>query len=508
MSIRMDTCVGGRARLEKPVIIVGAGVGGLAAAVDLAARGLPVLVLEKEAAVGGKMRRLSPAGRPIDAGPTVFTMRYVFDGLFDHAGTSTEAELRLTKLDVLARHAWDGDAARLDIFADRERSADAIGVFAGAREAAGFHAFGAEAERIFRTLDLSFMRAQRPSPLGLAMNVGLANVGALLATRPFSTLWQALGGYFRDPRLRQLFGRYATYCGASPFAAPATLMLIAHAELMGVWTLEGGMHALALALADVARRKGAEVRCGAGVEAIAVDAGRVAGVKLVGGEVIPGRAVIWNGDVAALAAGLAGEEVRGAAPPTPPSRRSLSAITWCIDAPTEGFPLTRHNVFFSKDYPAEFDQITRGRRPPQEPTVYVCAQDRGDDGIAHGPDRLLCLVNAPADGDTRDMSPDELQSTAAGGFALMERCGFRIDRSGGDGIVTEPAGFARLFPGSGGALYGPAAHGAMASFQRAGARGRIPGLYLAGGTVHPSAGVPMAAMSGRLAAAALMEDRP
>jgi 1-hydroxycarotenoid 3,4-desaturase len=500
----MDTCVGERVRLEAPVIIVGAGVGGLAAAVDLAARGLPVLVLEKEAAVGGKMRQLSPGGRPIDAGPTVFTMRDVFDALFDHAGTSTEAELRLTKLEVLARHAWDGDAARLDLFADRERSAEAIAAFAGSREADGFRAFSAEAGRIYRTLDRSFMRAQRPSPAGLALNVGLSNVGALLATRPFATLWSALGGHFRDPRLRQLFGRYATYCGSNPFAAPATLMLIAHAELMGVWTLEGGMHALARALADLARRKGAEVRCGAGVDSLIVSGGRITGVRTPDGE-LQARAVVWNGDVAALAKGLAGDAARTAAPPTPPERRSLSAITWCIDAATSGFPLTRHNVFFSKDYPAEFADIAERRRPPQSPTVYVCAQDRGDDGLARGPDRLLCLVNAPADGDARSMPPGEIDDLAARSFALMERCGLKVDRGGGE--VTAPEGFARLFPGSGGALYGPATHGAMASFQRAGARSRIPGLYLAGGTVHPSAGVPMAAMSGRLAAAALMEDR-
>jgi 1-hydroxycarotenoid 3,4-desaturase len=498
---------GGSADLEAPVIIAGAGIGGLAAAVDLAARGVPVVVVEKEAAVGGKMRRLSPAGRPIDAGPTVFTMRDVFDGLLAHAGTSTEAELGLLKLEILARHAWDGDDARLDLFADNARSADAIGDFAGAQEAAGFRAFTAEAARIFATLDRAFMQAPRPSPVGLAMNVGLLNLPALLATRPFSTLWSALGGHFRDPRLRQLFGRYATYCGSNPFAAPATLMLIAHAELMGVWAVEGGMHALAQMLAGVAARKGADVRCGAGVAEILTGGGRATGVRLTTGEELPAAAIVWNGDVSALGAGMLGAQAAKAARATPPARRSLSAVTWCIDAPTEGFPLTRHNVFFSRDYPAEFRDIADARRPPAAPTVYVCAQDRGDDAVNDGPDRLLCLVNAPADGDSAPLSADMLRRTAEASFGLMEQCGFRIDRSGGDGIMTAPEGFDRLFPASGGALYGPATHGAFASFQRAGARSRIPGLYLAGGTVHPSAGVPMAAISGRLAAAAVMEDR-
>jgi 1-hydroxycarotenoid 3,4-desaturase len=506
--MRGDTTSGGECRgLDKPVIIVGAGVGGLTAAVDLAARGVPVIIVEKEAAVGGKMRQLSPRGRPIDAGPTVFTLRAIFDELFDHAGTSTEAELRLTKLEVLARHAWDGDPARLDLFADIQRSADAIGIFGGAAEAKGFTAFAAESERIFATLYDSFMRAQRPSPLGLAMNVGLLNLPALLATKPFSTLWASLGAHFRDVRLRQLFGRYATYCGSNPFAAPGTLMLIAHAELIGVWVLDGGMHALARALAGLAERKGAAVRTGAGVSEVLTAGGRATGVRLASGEEIAGSAIIWNGDVSALGAGLAGAGVQGAAEATPPARRSLSAITWCFDTQTDGFTLTRHNVFFSRDYPAEFTDIGQARRPPRAPTVYVCAQDRGDDGVNDGPDRLLCLVNAPADGDSAPLSDAVLAETAERSFALMERCGFHIDRSGGDGIMTTPAGFERLFPASGGALYGPATHGAFASFQRSGARTRVPGLYLAGGTAHPSAGVPMAAISGRLAAAAVMEDR-
>ncbi|MGL4241852.1 MAG: phytoene desaturase family protein, partial [Beijerinckiaceae bacterium] len=335
---------------------------------------------------------------------------------------------------------------------------------------------------------------------------GLMNLPALLATKPFSTLWTSLGAHFRDQRLRQLFGRYATYCGSNPFAAPATLMLIAHAELMGVWALDGGMHALAQALARLAERKGATIRLGAGVTEIRTAAGRVTGVRLTTGEELLASAVIWNGDVSALGAGLAGDAARQAAPATPPARRSLSAVTWCLDTRTDGFPLTRHNVFFSRDYPAEFTDIFGRRRPPSEPTVYVCAQDRGDDGANAGPDRLLCLVNAPPDGDSAALTEAMLRETAERSFGLMERCGLRIDRSGGDGIMTAPEGFNRLFPASGGALYGPATHGAFASFQRAGSRTRIPGLYLAGGTVHPSAGVPMAAISGRLAASAVMED--
>jgi 1-hydroxycarotenoid 3,4-desaturase len=494
--------------MTRPVIIIGAGVGGLSAALALAAAGRPVVVLEKEAAPGGKMRRLAPAGRAMDAGPTVFTMKPVFDDLFARAGSSVEAELALTRLEVLARHAWDIEAGRherLDLLADVGASADAIGRFAGLSEAAGFRAFSADAARVFEALDASFMRAPRPSPLGLARSIGLARLPGLLAGQPFRSLWANLGRYFRDPRLRQLFARYATYCGASPFEGPGTLMLIAHAELMGVWTIEGGMHALAQALARLIARQGGEVRYAVTVARIETRNGRAAAVITSDGERIEGDAVLFNGDVSALGQGLLGEEARPAAPLTPPAARSLSAVTWCIDAPTAGFPLSRHNVFFSGDYPAEFRAIFGERRPPDLPTVYVCAEDRGGSASpSPSPprDRLLCLVNAPAEGDRAPLSAEATTRLGDAAFALMRRCGLEVATEG-RGVVTAPEGFHRLFPGTGGALYGAAGHGPFAPFRRMGSESRIPGLYLAGGSAHPSAGVPMAAISGMLAADAI-----
>jgi 1-hydroxycarotenoid 3,4-desaturase len=282
---------------------------------------------------------------------------------------------------------------------------------------------------------------------------------------------------------------------------------VAHAEQEGVWTLEGGMHALAATLQRLAEAKGATFRFGRGVERILTGGGRVTGVRLTDGEEIAARFIILNADVSALGAGLLGDTVRKAAAPTPPARRSLSALTWCLDTGTEGFPLTRHNVFFSKDYPAEFKAIFDQRRLPHDPTVYVCAQDHGDDGIGSGPDRLLCLVNAPADGDRDTLTDAAIEACSERAFALMRRCGLTVDRSAPGAIVTGPREFNRLFPASGGALYGPASHGWMASFQRDGARTKVPGLYLAGGSVHPAPGVPMAAISGRLAVAVLLADR-
>ena len=489
---------------KQRVVIVGAGAGGLAAAIDLAAAGHAVTVLEKAPTPGGKMRQVMVDGAAIDAGPTVLTMRWVFDELFAGAGTTLNAHLSLRAASVLARHAWSADE-RLDLYADLEHSIDAIGTFAGRREADGYRGFAERARKMFETLERPFIRSQRPRLDQLVGSFGLFGLSNLKQISPFNILWQALGEHFRDPRLRQLFGRYATYCGSSPFLAPATLMLVAHVEREGVWLIDGGMHALAKAMAALAAGKGAMVRYGTAVTAIESERGAVRGVLLDTGERLPAEAVVLNADVAALTGGLFGAALAPAAPRIARDERSLSAVTFAMRAVPSGFPLDHHNVFFSRDYAAEFDTIFRDKRLPADPTVYVCAQDRGlGAATTAGAERLLCLVNAPAIGDTHPLSAEEIARCENSMRATLARCGLTLESRAS--VATDPAGFETLFPATGGALYGPASHGWRASFHRAGARTKVPGLYLAGGSAHPGPGVPMAATSGRLAASALMAD--
>lgn len=497
------------------VVVIGAGIGGLAAALRLAAAGLPVTVLEQAATPGGKLREVHVGGQALDAGPTVFTLRQVFDELFALAGTSLDAQLRLQPLTLLARHAWGADA-RLDLFADRQRSADAMAHFAGPAAGRQYLAFCTAAARLFEHLQGSFMQAQRPGLLELGRRLGPAGLLGLAGQSPFSSLWEALSRQFREPRLRQLFGRYATYCGSSPFAAPATLMLIAHAEQRGVWSVEGGMYRLAERMAALCTALGVQWRLGEAVSTIEVSHGRVQAVSTASGERLSASAVICNADVAALGLGLLGAAVRRAAPAPPRSARSLSALAWCVLARCSGFPLVRHNVFFSRDYHAEFDDLFRRRRLPAEPTVYICAQDRGDaaaagEGGGTGAERLLCLVNAPADGDLpvaeTGLRDEDIARCERHTRQMLAGAGLQLQHPPEHWLPSTPRDFARLFPGTGGALYGRASHGWKASFERPGARSAVPGLYLAGGSVHPSAGLPMAATSGRLAAEALLADR-
>jgi 1-hydroxycarotenoid 3,4-desaturase len=491
------------------VVVVGAGIGGLVSALLLACRGLQVTLVEAAAEPGGKMRQVEVDGVRIDAGPTVFTMRWVFDQILAEAGSSLDALVHLQPLAVLARHAWrpgaDGRAQQLDMHGSVQDSADAIARFSSPAEGRRYLAFCDEARRVYKRLEGPHICAAKPSVLRMIRDLGPGGLATLTGLGPFATLWARLGHHFHDPRLRQLFGRYATYCGASPWRAPATLMLIAHVEQSGVWSVQGGMHALPRALAQLARARGATLHFGQACRNIVVRDGRACGVQLADGRMLAADSVVFNGDTNALAQGLLGDEVQHAAPAVPAAKRSLSAITWAMHTRTGGLSLVRHNVFFGDHYRNEFDDLFRDRRLPRDGTVYVCAQDRSDDATTPaGAERLLCLVNAPADGDRRPFDALETDPCLSRSLALLQHCGLQLDPSPAQVATTTPAQFHQLFPATGGALYGAANHGWMSLFRRPGSTSRLPGLYLAGGSVHPGPGVPMAAMSGRLAAETLL----
>jgi len=275
------------------------------------------------------------------------------------------------------------------------------------------------------------------------------------------------------------------------------------------------MHRLADALGELATSLGVVFRFGADVARIEVEKGRAAGVVLATGERVRADKVVTNADAQALATGALGEAV--APPRAAPVKRSLSAVTWSIRAATQGFPLARHNVFFSNDYAAEFDDIFKRNRLPSASTIYVCAQDRDEPGDdLKGPERLLVLVNAPAQesptakysaqDESAALTDRELATCETQVFQFLQACGLAVDRTAGSAIRTTPTMFNALFPATGGALYGQATHGWNAAFARPSARTATPGLYQAGGGAHPGAGVPMAALSGRLAAQAVLSD--
>lgn len=480
-------------------IVVGAGIGGLACAIRLAAAGMQVTVLERQIQPGGKIRSCDRNDIDMDVGPTVMTMPWVFADLFRHAGLELEQALRLTPLQTLAHHRWS-DGSSLDLHADKQQSIAAITELAGARAGHEYSDFMHRAQLLYELLEPAFMTREQAGLPGLLWHGGWRSWPTLSKLSPFRSLWSALGASFSDTRLRQLFSRYATYCGSSPMLAPSTLMLIAHVENAGVWRIEGGMRALAAALATCAESLGVEIRCSQEVDNIELRHGTVASLSTLQGETLPAQRIIINADTNAIANGLFGKAVRHAVRPTAANKRSLSAMTFAGTSKIDTKQLNYHNVFFSDDYVQEFAEISRDRKVPTQPTTYVCAPDFD----TAGKQRLFVLVNAPANNASKQYDAATIEYDRQNTVAQLRRCGLSLDLD--DFEVTTPDHFADRYPGTGGALYGPAMHGWRAAFQRPGNRSRIPGLYLAGGSVHPGSGVPMAALSGRLCAERVLAE--
>lgn len=485
------------------IVVIGAGFGGLSAAIRLRAAGHEVTLIEAAEAVGGKARVVPSAAGPVDAGPTVLTLRGVFDDLFALRSERLDDHVRLVPQPVLARHWWP-DGSTLDLTPDRDANIAAIRALAGPHEAGAFARFDALAEGLRAAFAGPVMEAPAPRLLPV-VRAALARPALWPALRPGLTLDGLLRAHFRDPRLIQLFGRYATYVGGLPAQVPAVLAIVWRAEAAGVWAVEGGMQGLAQALADLFLRMGGRLVLATRATGLRRQGGRVTGVE-VGAEVLPAGAVVFNGDPAALSAGHLGPAARAAVPMRGTRPRSLSAHVWAFAARARGADLIHHNVFFTADAATEFGPLARGEVPPAR-TVYVCAEDRaGGPGRARtdGPERFEMILNAPPGLADATMLEDQCRSST---LSTLAACGLTLDREPPSCALTTPQDLDRLFPASGGAIYGRSPAGTLATFLRPLAVTRLPGLVLAGGGCHPGAGVPMAALSGRHAAAAIMTGR-
>lgn len=483
------------------IVVIGAGMGGLCAAIRLAIAGLSVTLIESQPNAGGKMRSLPSVAGPIDAGPTVLTMRGVFDDLFHAAGEDLADHVTLIPQPLLARHWWL-DGSRLDLTTDGAQNTAAIADFAGQKSADEFRAFDAQSAQLYAAFDQPMMLSGRPDLARIALNaLGAPAIWPALSRR----LGDHLARSFSDPRLRQLFGRYATYVGGAPDLSPAVLGLIWRAEAQGVWAVQGGMHNLARALADLAVRVGVTPHYGVSAHQIIRQNDQVRVVVLSTGQSIAADAVVFNGDPAALLSGLLGKGAQQSLPPSAAYPRSLSAWVWSFAATPAPFDLVHHNVFFASDPAREFPPIAAGKMP-QEATLYICAQDRTTGtttGAMNGPERFEIIMNAPA---KTTLSPMEITECRAKTFPQLAKFGLTFDQDPPDQGLMTPQGFSLMFPASQGSIYGRSPQGIMASFQRPRARTALRGLYLAGGGAHPGAGVPMAALSGKHAAEAILKD--
>jgi phytoene desaturase len=484
---------------RRRVVVVGGGVGGLAAGIRLAAAGHEVTLLERNAELGGKLAVTRRDGFSFETGPSLLTLPAIFGELAAVAGKSLADLVDLVPLDPICRYRFD-DGSALDARADPAAMLAEVERFAPGSGAAwlGFQARG---RRIWEAAEPTFFSGGL-DPVGLARRSGSPR--ALLDIDPLPTLATRARRQFADERLRAYAMRYATYSGSSAARAPATLACISWVEQrFGGWYVRGGLATLAEALAGLLTAAGAEVRTGAEVTRIESDGERVTGVTLAGGERLDAGVVVANVDAAHLYGDLL---------PHQRARRRLAragrsssgfVVLAGVRGRTEG--LAHHNVWFPHHYDGEARDVFERDMAPRDPAVYACVSAVTDPGQApDGDENWFLLVNVPAGRTGRwkvEAQPYRdhlLELLARRGVDLAGRLAFTE--------VITPADIERRYRADGGAIYGTSSNSRRGAFLRPANRGPRRGLYLAGGSSHPGGGLPLVAMSGSIAAGLVAED--
>ncbi|SEG40086.1 phytoene desaturase [Thermomonospora echinospora] len=472
------------------VIVVGGGVGGMVTALLLARGGHHVRLYERLDRLGGKLAEHRRDGFTFALGPSLLTL----PGLFRNLGVGRD----LVELDELCRYRF-ADGSTLRAFRDPGRMAAQVDRLAPGQGAA-WRAFYGWARDCLRASRRTFFAG----PLGRPAEQ--ARLADLRAVAPGHTLDGLARRFFRDPRLRQYVGRYATYAGSSPYRAPAALGCVPAIEHDdGGWYVPGGLARLADDLAGLLADAGVEVRTGTEVTEVVAGRRAVSGVALASGEREKADAVVVNADAAALYSRLLPDRRRlhGIAALGPSSSAFL--LLAGVRGRTEGLP--HHSVVFSAGYRREFADIFRRRRPPEDPTVYIgCSAVHDPSQAPEGMENWVMLVNVPAgDPGQWPVTPESYRDL------VLERLAHRgHDLSGRLCFVDlfTPADLRDRYGAWDGAIYGTAYRGRLAPFRRPGNRGPRRGLYLVGGSAHPGGGLPLVAMGGRIVASLVEEDFP
>ncbi len=494
--------------------VVGGGLGGLAAACTLAARGHDVVLFEANPWLGGKAAVLESDGFRFDMGPTILTMPSVLRRIYAEAGRRLEDELELVELDPQWRCFFE-DGNVLDLRSDVDAMADAIGRFATADDSRGYREFIDFSDKLREISERYFFWRSVGSirdTFDLKGSFDLSVLSDILSMKPGRTVAGAVRQHVRDPRVAQTLDHFTQYVGSAPDASPAVLCGIATMQTgEGVWYPVGGTRAVPVALEKLARELGVKLRPETPITRITHSDGRVTGVDTASGEHVPLAAVVSNMDSVRTHEELIG----GRAATRFKKRRSYepacSGVVLYLGLDRAYDHLLHHNFVFSRDAEEEFEEIYRRGQPAADPSCYVCAPARSESAVAPtGGEALYVLVHTPylrPGHDWSTMLPeyrrvilDKLRRVA--GLEDIE-----------DRIVFESA----LTPQSihdryrvlDGAIYGLASHGRfLGAFKPANRSRDLEGLYLAGGAAHPGPGMPMVLMSGWIAADCVDEDRP
>ncbi len=475
------------------VTVIGAGLGGLSAAIHLRLRGHRVTVFEAGPGVGGRANRLELGGLRFDTGPTLLNYPWVFEELFSAAGRDLHGAVALRRIEPTLSYRWP-DGTRLTLSSDLERLREEFEqIEAGA--ARRLDAFLVDAGEKFRIAFEKLVPRNEDHPLRYFAPL---RARELVRCALWRSMYAELRRFFRSRYLVEALGSYAMYLGGSPFELPGLFSILPYGELAhGLWLPRGGIYALIEAIQTLARELGVTIETRCRVERILIEDGRVTGVRLADGRRQASPIVVSNLDLPATLAELVGQ-------PPPPLKMSPSVLTfyWAVANRPEG--LGHHTIFLPRDYRAAFDQLNRGARIPAEPAFYVAAAAASDPEVsAPGAWPVFVLVPLPL---LSRLGPIDWAEASG---RLREFVLRRLRDSGVELDPTEilaervltPKDWSERFGLFDGSAFG-AAHtlGQMGPFRPRNYSRRVRGLYFSGASTTPGTGLPMVALSGKLVA--------
>ncbi|NBV14361.1 MAG: phytoene desaturase [Sphingobacteriia bacterium] len=491
------------------VIIIGSGLGGLASAITLASQGYSVRILEKNKQAGGKANEIVSDGFRFDTGPSLLTMDFVFRDIFSEAHKNIENYLSFIPIDPICKYFYP-DHTIVNAWRNPEQFSQNLPENLKSEEI-NFKKYINYCAKIYNlTADLFLL-----SPLWDYRHLFKIKTWNTLinlrAIDPFRSVHQANKSFFNSTHLIQLFDRYATYNGSNPYQAPATLNIIPHVEMtLGSWYVKGGIYRLIEAFVKLATELGVIISYETEVSEIQHKNKSITGIKLSSGEYIPTNKIICNADVVFTHSHLIQPKILKAEKlaKVEPSSSGL-VFLWGINKKHP--ELSHHNIFFSEDYKAEFDDIFIQKINPTDPTVYVSITSKSD--RSHAPENgenWFVLINMPY---LQKNSPDR-ESTI---ILMKQRILSKLKKQGveilPENIITEhiisPEDLRNNTHSNAGSIYGISSNSQSAAFLRQPNRCKeLRGLYFSGGSAHPGGGMPLVVLSGKHAAHLLMKDFP
>lgn len=475
----------------------------MATAARLSVKGHQVTIVEQSDQVGGKASAYSRDGFVFDTGPSLITLPAVYRDLFLKTGTSLEDNVDLQPVEPGTSYRWS-DGTRVTLpGVNPAAAATALGDALGGTAREDWLALIARAAEIWRITRKPFLE----SPLtGTRELLALAKSPRDVRTVAPTTSLRGLGRkYLRDPRLRMLLDRYATYSGSDPRKAPAALSTIPYVEqTFGSWHIGGGVHKLADALAARCEERKVDILLNSDVTRIVLDEGKVRSVELSDGSHLEADIVVSNADASHLYGDLvSGNRADAALRQLRKATPSFSGFVMLLAIKGRTPDISHHNVWFPADYNAEFDAVFKGR-PATDPTIYACVPDDPLMRPDADHESWFVLINAPRHGHGKNEF-DWSQTDFANNYAdrmvelLAERGTDLRNRILWRELIT-PADLEARTRAPGGSIYGTSSNGMRAAFLRPANTSPIEGLYLVGGSSHPGGGLPLVGMSAEIVA--------